>query len=124
MTLILSKSKHKRTLFMLQLNSRVVRVNNIGCCNILNIIPPNKLNHYAIHHECCIVNQPYFNLKRKRTNKIDVPLTLEVYHNKNKESYDHKSDNSYEVEKTSAVMKCNEVYGNGLHLTGVLIYFI
>lgn len=32
-------------------------------------------------------------------NEIDVPLTLEVYHNKNKESYDHNGDNSYEVEK-------------------------
>lgn len=53
-----------------------------------------------------------------------MPLTLEVYHNKNKESSDHKGDNSYEVEKKSAVMKCNETYGNRLHLTGVLIYFI
>ena len=35
-------------------------------------------------NECCIVNQPYLNLKKKRMNKIDVPLTSEVYHNKNK----------------------------------------
>ena len=49
MTLIISKSKHKRVLFMLQLNSRVGRVNKMGYCNILNIIPPNKLNYYAVH---------------------------------------------------------------------------